>query len=124
MNTENTTLPDPSSDHLLSLGERRQLLALGKKLEEMETKRAALMTKARQIIGFETAEATIGIEEELQATWLKCPEAEMVLVEYALATRKRWKLEKAVEDMKRLMGEIGVKLEDLDWDSSAPPWVR
>ena len=114
---ENTAGGGCSSHDLLSLGEKRRLISLAKKLEELETKRTAIMTKAREIIGFETPESVIGIEEELQETWQECSEAEMVLVEYAQATRKRWKLEEAVEHMKALMDELGVKPEDLDWDN-------
>jgi hypothetical protein len=115
--TNNELSPVVCAD-LLSLGERRRLVSLAKKLEELEIKRTAIMTKAREIIGFETPEAVVGIDEELQETWQECSDAEMVLVEYAQATRKRWKLEEAVENMKALMDELGVKPEDLDWDNA------
>lgn len=119
MKKENETILPVGSDDLLSLGERRRLLALGKKLEELETRRTAIMTKARGIIGFETAEAVIGINEELEETWMQYPQPtpKMVLVAYGEATRKRWKLEEAVESMKALMLELGVKPEDIDWDN-------
>jgi hypothetical protein len=39
----------------------------------------------------------------------------MVLVEYAQATRTRWKMEEAVEHMKALMEQLGMKPEDISW---------
>jgi len=112
---ENTAGGGCSSHDLLSLGEQRRLISLAKNLEQLEIKRTAIMTKARKIIGFETPEAVIGIDEELQETWQECRDSEMVLVEYAQATRTRWKMEEAVEHMKALMEQLGMKPEDISW---------
>lgn len=112
---ENTAGGGCSSYDLLSLGEQRRLISLAKKLEELETKRTAIMTKAREIIGFEHHESLLGIDGELKDIWQKCSEPKMVLVEYAQSTRKRWEMEEAVERMKALMNELGMEPEDISW---------
>lgn len=112
---ENTAGAGCSSYDLLSLGEQRRLISLAKNLEELETKRTAIMTKARGIIGFEHHESVLGIDEELEDIWQECSEPKMVLVEYAQATRKRWEMEEVVERMKALMNELDMEPEDISW---------
>ena len=117
---ELTAGQDLSSADLLSQTERRQVLALGHKLLKLESERDGLLTKARSIIGFEVAECAQAFSEELaealDKAWGRCEE-ETVFVVYATATRKRWELESALEEIKGLMKSLGLKPDDLDWDN-------
>lgn len=104
----------PTADYV-STEERKKLVELGRKLEELETQRAAIMKAAREIIGFETAESVIGINEELEEAWMEVVGAENVLVAYARATRRKWQMEDAVKNLKRLMNEIGMRPHEIEW---------
>jgi hypothetical protein len=57
------------------------------------------------------------LAEALDTAWGESAE-ETVFILYATATRKRWELESALEEIKGLMKSLGLKPEDLDWDNT------
>ena len=100
----------------LSKREHCRLLALGKQLQDIHNKRESILTKARQIIGFEIAESLDGFEEEMKETQEGGHETSLFFVEYAKAARRRWALEEAVGQIKTLMSELRMEPQDIKWE--------
>jgi hypothetical protein len=102
-------------DRSLTRSEKRKLVELGKKLIQVEQDRDDILTKAREIIGFETAECCTSIDEEFDGLWNDVEDQKMIFVEYAKRERARWDLEDAMERIKIIMKSQGFEPDDLNW---------
>lgn len=105
----------PKCPDWLSRREHCRLLALGKQLEFIHNKREGILTKAREIIGFEHAESANYFEEEMREVRERNEEISLLFVEYAQSNRRRWALEEAVDEIKTLMKELKMKPQDIQW---------
>jgi hypothetical protein len=90
-----------------------RLIALGKKLEKLEEDRQSLMVDARKIIGVDEPDVHLGIDEELEDAWGQADDYETVFVEYANICLSEWAKEEAIDRIKAIMSESGIKIDDI-----------
>jgi hypothetical protein len=103
---------------IITVAEKKRLVSLGKKLEELEEARLKLLKEARTIIGFENPEPQLSFEEEMDGIVksFATPWDETFVV-YAHYWRSLWNLEESMQTMKSAMKELGLSPSDLDWDN-------